>query len=187
MSAAHRLRFLAAAEQVYFAPDEVCWSRASGPVTHLLRHPAGRCRGEQRLGARGPFALEAGELFPVSAVLGARGRSPPPTRRAATPSACACPPLVVRDAGRRQPALRRLRQPPHAAAAGAVAACAAERFAVSRVLAEQSLEAPLADFARGTPLAVPPQTPLARRCRRCTTARRLGAGHRRPKAARWAS
>ena len=72
MSPAHRRRFLDAAEQVYYAPDETLIDPAAGPATHLLYVRQGGVCGEQRLGAPGPFAIEPGEIFPVSAVLGER-------------------------------------------------------------------------------------------------------------------
>lgn len=159
MEPAHRRRFLEAAEQVYYAPDEVVLEPAAGPVTHLLCIRSGGVSGEQRLGAPGPFALEAGEIFPVSAVLG--GRPVTASYKAVGDTFCLrVPAAVVRElvaasapfsdfVNRRMLQLLELSQ---RALQG--------RFA-SRALAEQTLEAPLARFVRKAPLAVPPSTPLA--------------------------
>lgn len=160
MLPAHRRRFLQAAEQLYFAPDEVVLEPASGVVTRLLLVRQGGVRGEQRLGAPGPFAIEPGEMFPVSAVLGARAVTA--TYQASGDTFClsvdadTVRALVADSApfadfvNRRMLQLLELSQ---RALQGSFA---------SRALAEQSLEAPLARFvdARRSLLAVPPQLPL---------------------------
>ncbi len=159
MSPAHRRRFLDAAEQVYYAPDETLIDPAAGPATHLLYVRQGGVCGEQRLGAPGPFAIEPGEIFPVSAVLGERPVTA--TYKARGDTFCLrVPAAVVRDlvadsapladfVNRRMLQLLELSQ--RALQAG---------FA-SRALTEPSLEAPLSRFVRRPPLAVPPSTPLS--------------------------
>lgn len=158
MSSAHRRRFVEAAEQAYFAPGEVLLEPGMGPVTHLHFVRSGGVKGEQRLGAPGPFAIEAGECFPFSAVLGAR----PVTAvyEAVGDTFCLRVPAAVVQAlvaesppfadfvNRRVLQLLELSQ---RALQGRVA---------SRALAEQSLETPLAQFVKRAPLAVPPATPL---------------------------
>jgi len=73
MQPEHVRQFVAAAGEVYYAPGEVVLEPAMGPVTglHLLRqgHITGR-RGVAALA--GSLQYEAGELFPVGAMLGAR-------------------------------------------------------------------------------------------------------------------
>jgi CBS domain-containing protein len=103
-------------------PTRWCSSRLRGRHAPATVRQGG-VSGEQRLGAPGPFAIEAGELFPVSAVLG--GRAVTATYKASGDTFCLRVPAAVRAPGGRQRALCRLRQPPHAAAAGAVAARAA--------------------------------------------------------------
>ena len=159
MSAAHRRRFVEAAEQVHFAPDEVVLEPSAGVVEHLYYVRQGGVSGEQRLGAPGPFAIEPGELFPVSAVLG--GRAVTARYKASGDTYCLRVPApvvksLVADSApfgdfvnRRMLQLLELSQ---RALQGRMASAA---------VAEQSLEAPLARFVRRKPpLAVPPATPL---------------------------
>jgi len=159
MSAEHRRRFVAAAEPVRFAPDEVVLEPSAGIVAHLYVVRQGVVCGEQRLGAPGPFAIEAGELFPVSAVLG--GRAVTARYKARGDTACLRVPAAVVKAlvaesapfgdyvNRRMLQLLELSQ---RALQGRLA---------SHAVAEPSLEAPLARFVRRKPpLAVPPATPL---------------------------
>ena len=159
MAPAQRLRFLAAAEQLYFAPDEVLLEPASGPVSHLYAVRLGGVHGSQRLGDPSPFELDAGELFPVSAMLAQRAVTA--TYRARGDTFCLrVPAAVVRELIAESPPFsdfvnRRMLQLLE------LSQRAQQSGAVSRVLAEQSLQAPLADFVRGAPLAVAPQTPLA--------------------------
>ena len=159
MAPAQRLRFLAAAEQLYFAPDEVLLEPASGPVSHLYAVRLGGVHGSQRLGDPSPFELDAGELFPVSAMLAQRAVTA--TYRARGDTFCLrVPASVVRELIAESPPFadfvnRRMLQLLE------LSQRAQQSGAVSRVLAEQSLQAPLADFVRGAPLAVAPQTPLA--------------------------
>ena len=158
MSPAHRRRFIEAAEQAYYAPDEVLVDPASGVPGHLFYVRQGGVCGEQRLGAPGPFAIEPGEVFPVSAVLGERAVTASYKARGDT-FCLLVPAAVVRDlvaqsvpfadfVNRRMLQLLELSQ---RALQGNVAA---------RALAEQTLEAPLARFVRKPPLAVLPATPL---------------------------
>ena len=159
MTPAHRRRFLAAAEQLYFAPDEVLLEPASGAVAHLYAIRLGGVHGSQRLGDPSPFELDAGELFPVSAMLAQRPVTA--TYRARGDTFCLrIPAAVARELIAESPPFadfvnRRMLQLLE------LSQRAQQSGAVSRVLAEQSLQAPLADFARGRPLAVPPLTPLA--------------------------
>ena len=172
MQPAHRRRFIEAAEQVYFAPDEVLLEPASGVVTHLLYVRKGGVCGEQRLGAPGPFAIEPGEVFPLSAVLGTR----PVTARYQSRGDTFClrvPAAVVQElvaasapladfVNRRMLQLLELSQ---RALQGGFA---------SRAAAEPSLDAPLSRFVRSEPLAVLPDTPL-QQALQSMQARRVGS------------
>jgi CBS domain-containing protein len=159
MSAEHRRHFIEASEQLYFAPDEVLLEPASGEVRHLYLVRQGSVCGEQRLGAPGPFAVEVGELFPVSAVLGERPVSA--TYKARGDTFCLrVPAATVHELAARSPPFadhlnRRMLQLLE------LSQRALQGSFASRAMAEQSFDAPLAKFVRKPPLAVPPQTPLA--------------------------
>jgi CBS domain-containing protein len=159
MSSAHRRRFIEAAEPVHFAPGEIVLEPSAGVVEHLYFVRQGGVSGEQRLGAPGPFAIEVGELFPVSAALG--GRAVTARYMASGDTFCLRVPAAVARAlvadsapfgdfvNRRMLQLLELSQ---RALQGRMANAA---------VAEQSLEAPLARFVRKKPpLSVPPATPL---------------------------
>jgi CBS domain-containing protein len=158
MTQAHCRQLLASAELVRFAPDEVVLAPASGPVTRLYVVQSGQVQGEQRLEAPEPLALEPGEMFPVSALLGARPVTA--TYRARGDTTCLqVPGAVVHDLIAASPPFadfvnRRILQLLE------LSQRALHTGIASRVLAEQSMQAPLADFARRAPLTVPPATPL---------------------------
>jgi CBS domain-containing protein len=63
--------FLSHSQQLYFAPDEILLSPASGPVTQLFYIRQGSVTSNRALALQAGSALEyqAGELFPVSAAL----------------------------------------------------------------------------------------------------------------------
>ena len=71
MNAAHVERFIRSASQAYFAPGETVLAPQHGPVEqlHLLR--SGRIAGS-RPEADAAFHIDAGELFPVGAVMARR-------------------------------------------------------------------------------------------------------------------
>ena len=61
------------AQQAYFAPDETVLAPESGVVEHLLYIRQGIVTGRRGLADQaGGFQYEAGDLFPVGAVMGAR-------------------------------------------------------------------------------------------------------------------
>jgi CBS domain-containing protein len=159
MSPAHRRRFIEAAEQVYFAPDERVLEPASGVVSHLLLVRQGGVCGERRLGVAEPFAIEPGEMFPVSAVLG--GRAVTATYKARGDTFCLRVPaavlreLVAQSAPLADYVNRRMLQLLE------LSQRALQGSFATRMAAEQSLEAPLARFVRQPPLTVAPATPLA--------------------------
>ena len=158
MSAAHRRRFIEAAEQVYYAPGERVLDPAAGVVTHLLVVRQGSVCGERRLGLPEPFAIEVGEMFPLGAVLA--GRAVTTTYQARGDTFCLRVPaavlseLVAQSAPLADYVNRRvlhLLELSQRALQG--------RFA-TRAAAEPLLDAPLARFVKHAPLAVAPSTPL---------------------------
>lgn len=158
MTPAHRRRFLEAAEQLYFVPDELLLEPASGPVADVYLVRQGGVVGEQRLGAPGPFAIEPGELFPLSAALGRRPVTA--TYKARGDTFCLRVPadvvrqLVAESAPLADFVNRRMLQLLE------LSQRAVQGGFASRALAEQSLEAPLSRFVRKPPLAVASGTPL---------------------------
>ncbi|MBK7474281.1 MAG: CBS domain-containing protein [Betaproteobacteria bacterium] len=160
MQPAHVDRFIAAAEQVYYAPGETVMTPADGPPTHLTYIRQGYITGRHGDDDKTPgFEHEAGALFPVGAVMGAR----PVTANYRAHEDAFC--LVVPAADVRALAAD---SAPFAdfLAHRALKYLELSRRAVqatfsSQTLSEQSLETPLGQLALKTPLAVPPQTPLA--------------------------
>lgn len=152
--------FVAAAQERYHPPGEAVVEPAHGVARWLCLIRRGAVRGERPGGGPGDtFRLDAGELFPIGAVLGER----PVTSRYIAQDDVFC--LAV-EAG----VVQRLVQasPPFAAflqhrvqqllrlstqALGAAAS--------AQALAEQSMEAPLASLGRRLPVACAPDTPLA--------------------------
>ncbi len=161
MQPEHLDLLLGAAVQRYFAPGEVVLEPAQGPVTELLLLRRGSVTGRRGLAdATGPIEYEAGDLFPVAALLAARAVSASYT--ANEDSFClAVPAAAVQQLtqlsapfadflnGRVQHFLALSRQ-------------ALQAGFASQTLAEQSLETRLGELpARVPPLACSPQTPLA--------------------------
>jgi CBS domain-containing protein len=73
MQSEHVERFVAACSQAYYEPGEVVLAPASGVVTQLLFIRRGSISGRQGGDDVGPaYAYEAGDFFPVGAVMGAR-------------------------------------------------------------------------------------------------------------------
>jgi CBS domain-containing protein len=160
MHAAHVRQFVAAASEVYYAPGEVVLEPAMGPATglHLLRkgHITGR-RGMAALA--GGLQYEAGDLFPVGAVLGARPVSSTYTANddcfclllpaaAVKPLAAVSPPFAAFLERRAMQFFELARR-------------AMRESYASEALQQQSLEAALATLPRKQTLACTPDTPLA--------------------------
>jgi len=66
--------FAAAAHEAYYAPGETVLQPADGPVRRLLFVRRGELRGQRGMAdlAQGGFHYEAGDLFPVGALMGER-------------------------------------------------------------------------------------------------------------------
>ncbi len=153
-------RFIAQAQQAYFAPDETMLAPESGVVEHLLYIRQGSVTGRRGLADQaGGFQYEAGDLFPVGAVMGARAVTA--TYQAAEDTFCLMLPVAAVQALAAQSAPfadflnRRVMQFLELSRRTLQAAYA------SQTLAEQSLEGPLGSLPRKPPVCVAPQTPLA--------------------------
>ncbi|HPG78431.1 MAG TPA: DUF294 nucleotidyltransferase-like domain-containing protein [Piscinibacter sp.] len=153
-------RFIAQAQQAYFAPDETVLAPESGVVEHLLYIRQGSVTGRRGLADQaGGFQYEAGDLFPVGAVMGARAVTA--TYQAAEDTFCLMLPVAAVQALAAQSAPfadflnRRVMQFLELSRRTLQAAYA------SQTLAEQSLEGPLGSLPRKPPVCVAPQTPLA--------------------------
>ncbi len=73
MAPAHVEQFVAGATQVYYAPGETVLEPGSGPVEALWCIRRGSITGRHGVAEMtGPFEYQAGDLFPVSAMLGRR-------------------------------------------------------------------------------------------------------------------
>jgi len=160
MSPEHVTEFLAGARQAYFAPDEVLLEPAMGPVTalHLIRQ--GSVTGRRGLAdAAGTLEYVSGDLFPVGAVLGQRAVTA--TYVANQDTFClqlpfeAVQALAAKSVPFADFLQHRVMQLLDLSRRSLQASYA------TQALAEQSLEAKLGTLARKTPLACPPETPLA--------------------------
>jgi CBS domain-containing protein len=152
--------FVAAAEQVYFAPGETVLSPADGPATHLLCIRQGQVTGRRGSDATATgFEYDAGDLFPVGAVMAARPVMA--TYRAQQDVFCLRLPVSdVQALAKRSPVFadflqRRVLKYLEFSSQAMQASYSAQ------TLAEQSLETPLGQLALKAPVAVLPATPLA--------------------------
>ncbi|RZU00606.1 DUF294 nucleotidyltransferase-like domain-containing protein [Rivibacter subsaxonicus] len=160
MQLEHVERFLAAARQAYYAPGEQLLAPADGVVEHLYLVRQGRVTGRRGLAeTAGGFQMEAGDLFPVGAVMGARAVTA--SYHASEDTFCLLLPVaelksLIADSAPLADFLNRrvLRFLELSRQALQVAYA-------SQTLAEQSLEAPLAALVRKAPIGVSADTPLA--------------------------
>ena len=159
MSPAHLDRFIQAATEVYFAPDETVLGPADGVARHLLLVRRGAVSGRPaRDGAVAGFQCEAGDLFPLGAALGARAVTSIYT--AVGDTFCLQLPLEAVQALARESAPladflnRRVEQ------FLAMSRKALQTSVASQTLAEQSMATPLRDLMRAPVAGVAPATPL---------------------------
>lgn len=160
MDAAHVERFVTSSQQAYYAPGETALAPADGAAQHLLLLRQGRITARRVSDASAAGTLyEAGDLFPVGAVMGARAVVA--TYRANVDSFCLLLPAAQVHALAAESApfadflnrrvLRFLDESRRALQASYAA----------QALAEQSLETPLATLMRRAPVGVSAATPLA--------------------------
>lgn len=161
MQAAHIEQLFDAATLLRCAPGQVLRRPEDGPVHTLFAVLQGAVTGRRGLAdleATG-FQYEAGELFPVGALMGARAVTATYTateagwcllipRGAVDAVAAASPPFADFLSGRILQYLTLSRR-------------AVQADAASRTLAEQSFETALAHLARKLPVTCRPDTPLA--------------------------
>jgi CBS domain-containing protein len=152
--------FVEAARQAYFAPGEALVKPGDGPARELFFIRRGAVVGQRGLSdvAGGAFAYEAGDLFPVSAVLAQRATT---TAYHATEDTFVLrvPAAQMRALAERSPVFsdflnRRVLRFLDLSRAALQSAYA------SRVLAEQSMETPLERLCRQEPVHCAPDTPL---------------------------
>jgi CBS domain-containing protein len=160
MSAAHVERCITVATQAYFAPGETVLSPQDGPVRHLYWVRSGSITGlRAKADVASAFQIDAGDLFPVGAVMAARAVNA--TYKASADTFCLLLPVAEVRALAADSApfadflnLRVLRLLE-------VSRNTLRAEYASQALAEQSLESPLAKLLRGEPVAVRRETPLA--------------------------
>lgn len=151
--------FLARCEQRYLEPGEVLLAPSQGPATTLFLIREGAVLCSQGPGAQAPvFAYEAGDLLPVGAVL---ARRPVQNTYAANGdlfvlavAAADVEALAARSAPFSDFLNQRLLTLLHKSRQ------ALREGVASQVLAQQTLETPLAQLATQAPAHCPPQTPL---------------------------
>jgi CBS domain-containing protein len=161
MSAAHVDRCIRVASQAYFAPGETVLSPRDGAVQHLYLVRNGSITGcGANAGASNAFQIDAGDLFPIGALMAARAVTT--TYKATVDTFCLLLPRAEVQAVAAHSApfadflnarMQRLLEISRSALRAAHA---------SQTLAEQSLESPLSSLLSGAPVAaVPSDTPLA--------------------------
>ena len=160
MDPVHVTAFVAASRQAYYAPGETVVTPEDGPVRELHFIRRGAVTGKRGLSdvSGGAFQYDAGDLFPISAVLAQRA---PTTRYAATDDTfvLAIAADDMRTLATQSPVFgdflnRRILKFLDLSRAALQVAYS------SQALAEQSLETPLGELARKAPVTCTPQTPL---------------------------
>ena len=160
MSPAHVQAFVTASRELRFAAGEAVVRPEDGPVTELYFIRSGAITGRRGLSdlAGGAFQYEAGELFPVSAVLARRAVT---TRYSATEDSTvlALPAEAMQKLAEASAVFgdflnRRILRFLELSRAALQVAYA------SRTLAEQSLETPLGQLCRQAPETCPAHTSL---------------------------
>jgi CBS domain-containing protein len=152
--------FLRHAHEVYFAPQQRLLEPASGPVHELYFIRQGAVTGEQGVAAlaAGSFEFEAGDLFPVSAVLGERPVTA--TYTATEDTFCLRVPVgvvrrLVNESAPFADALNR-----RVAHLLELSQQALQTAYSSQLLAEQSMHKRLGEIGRKAPHSCEPGTPL---------------------------
>ncbi len=152
--------FISAASEAQFEPGQVVLEPAAGPVLALHLVHRGSITGRRGIAdSAGVLQYEGGDLFPVSAVLGARAVTA--TYTADDPCTCwRVPAATVRELAQRSAPFGDFlhRRVLHLFD---LAQRAMQSTWASQTLAEQSLESRLGALPRKVPLTCRPETPLA--------------------------
>lgn len=173
MRAAEVAALVAGAEQVYFAPGEAVLAPADGPVRHLFWVRSGAITGRRDAADdEGAFAYEAGDLFPVGALMGERAVTATYTAHEDTFCLRFAAPLVHEVAESSPPLADFLRR--RVMHYLELSRRALQVAYSSQTLAEQSLERPLRELVRAPPVGVAAGTPL-RTALELMHARRIGS------------
>ena len=157
MQSGHLLQLIGSAQQLSYGAGATIVAPASGVPTHLwfLRQGLVIGRGNDGTG----FEFEAGDLFPIGAVMASR----PVTSRYSAHEAVVCLRLPVQEVH----AIAALSLPLSEFLRGRVrsqlelARQALRATYAAQALAEQSLETVLGELPLKTPISVSPQTPLS--------------------------
>lgn len=152
--------FLTHVQQQYFAPGEILVQPDCGVVTHLLYIRQGAVSGKRGLAdlSGGAFQYETGDLFPISAAMA--GRAVTATYEATADTfVLALPTQHMQTLAQHSVAFadflnRRVLKFLDLSRQALQVAYS------SQTLAEQSLETPLGELARRTPVTCRPETPL---------------------------
>lgn len=164
MATAHVEAFVRAGRETYHAPGDLVLDASHGPVQALHFVRRGIVRGERRDdaaaggAATSSFQYEAGELFPIGAMLGARAV----TTRYTAQEDLFCLEVeaaVVHELMHQSPPFAAFLQH-RVAQLLALSTQALGAVLSQHALAEQSMEAPLASLPRRAPVACAPHTPL---------------------------
>ena len=160
MDPLHVRAFVESSRQAYFAPGEALVRPEDGPASELFFIRRGAVVGKRGLSdvAGGAFQYEAGDLFPISAVLAQRATT---TAYLATEDT-----FALRLPADRMQALAQL-SPVFGDFLNRrvlrfldLSRAALQAVYASRVLAEQSMETPLERLCRHEPVSCSPDTPL---------------------------
>jgi CBS domain-containing protein len=160
MEEAHVRLFVQGSQQRYFGPDEQVIGPADGPVRELLFIRRGAISGIKGLAqlSGGSFLYETGDLFPISAVIAERPVTA--TYQAREDSfVLALPNAKVHTLAAQSPAFADFLNRRVQSFLDLSRKALQSQYA-SKVLAEQSMEAPLSDLVRSTPLSCQTSTPL---------------------------
>ena len=160
MDEAHVRLFVQGSEQRYFSPEEAVMGPSDGPVRELLYIRRGAISGTKGMAqlSGGSFLYETGDLFPISAMIAERAVTASYQAREdsfvlALPSAkvqelAAQSPVFADFLNRRVQSFLDLSRK------------ALQGQYASKVLAEQSMEAPLSELVRFAPVSCDGATPI---------------------------
>jgi len=159
MQPAHVDRFIAASQQIYYAPEETVLSPDDGVPRYLIYIRQGHITGWRGTdGTAAGFEYDTGDLFPVGAVMATRAVTA--IYKAHEDVFCLLLPIG-------EVAPLSAQSPPFADFLGRrilkhleLSRQAMQATYASQALAEQSLETPLGELGRKGPVAVRPHTPL---------------------------